>query len=641
MPDVCGSLIRILPGENAPQDRCLVKLRSMLFIGAFITLLIPPLWAAPALSGRPPRVLLVIGDQWDDPASFMIGTNNELHEIASLLKNWGIPFDIVRLDQQRLDRNTFLDYDGKPRYGAILWDADPVAFANQNYTILADAVEKWNISLIALSSRINHPVLESLLGVHYIGYYDSSQPIIPTAPQDYLVKGLPNPLDTNDDPRVPMVKKGIWDISFTWQFGLAKKRVWVETRGAQVLATQADSAQITRREVHPGTEAIWIGGDYLNVLHYQALRTVLRRALTEAVGYQLSKDWTQTVIIEMDDQGSAQNTWAESWHYPTLTQQQIETLLIGPLEKHHAILVLHICPGFVDQKLHAIVPSFQQVFTDEFGTKQDYVSTKRGIDEGLKRGVFEIQSHGWTHIAPDLDSPPGPWWDAPLRGEKANICWYREYGDPCRGKDTPAAIQRVHFERSTEWIRKEFGVTPLEFDIPGDGFSVLPANNTTLLAAQEGFGYLKDYLGPDMAIGGTYNSDSPCGFNGTQDAPLEISIPPDGHDRGLTRHPEQFPPMFEYLQGRRYLGMNEYIAYLHAHVSRQEGDRLALVVEYDDHYCAYFRDHDSQWRLELPGVNTALRVDVDGKTSQVAFDDGVGSVNVPKGIGKHVISVLQ
>lgn len=99
--------------------------------------------------------------------------------------------------------------------------------------------------------------------------------------------------------------------------------------------------------------------------------------------------------------------------------------------------------------------------------------------------------------------------------------------------------------------------------------------------------------------------------------------------------------MFEYLQGRRYLGMNEYIGYLHAHVSRQEGERLTLVVEYDDHYCAYFRDHASEWRLEIPGVNTALRVDVDGMTSGVSFQDGVGSVNVPKGIRKHVISVLQ
>ena len=93
--------------------------------------------------------------------------------------------------------------------------------------------------------------------------------------------------------------------------------------------------------------------------------------------------------------------------------------------------------------------------------------------------------------------------------------------------------------------------------------------------------------------------------------------------------------------GRRYLGMNEYIAYLHAHVSRREGEGLTLVLEYDDHYCAYFRDHASQWRLEIPGVNTALEVDVDGKISEVAFRDGIGSVSVPKGTGEHVISVLQ
>ena len=66
-----------------------------------------------------------------------------------------------------------------------------------------------------------------------------------------------------------------------------------------------------------------------------------------------------------------------------------------------------------------------------------------------------------------------------------------------------------------------------------------------------------------------------------------------------------------------------------------------MVVEYDAHYCAYFRDHASEWRIEIPGMNTALGVSVDGKASHVAFQDGIGSVNVPAGIGKHTITVFK
>jgi len=36
-------------------------------------------------------------------------------------------------------------------------------------------------------------------------------------------------------------------------------------------------------------------------------------------------------------------------------------------------------------------------------------------------GVLEIESHGWTHMQPDLDSPPGPWWNADLDGEASAI----------------------------------------------------------------------------------------------------------------------------------------------------------------------------------------------------------------------------
>ena len=41
-----------------------------------------------------------------------------------LLKSWGIPYDVVRLDQQFLDRHMFLDMQGEPMYGTIIWDVN-------------------------------------------------------------------------------------------------------------------------------------------------------------------------------------------------------------------------------------------------------------------------------------------------------------------------------------------------------------------------------------------------------------------------------------------------------------------------------------------------------------------------------------
>lgn len=83
---------------------------------------------------NPFRIAVVIGDQWDDPSSYLIKANenpgrsdvtsifkaNDFHHLVVLLKSWSIPFDIIRLDQQFLDRYMFLDMYGKPKYGAII-----------------------------------------------------------------------------------------------------------------------------------------------------------------------------------------------------------------------------------------------------------------------------------------------------------------------------------------------------------------------------------------------------------------------------------------------------------------------------------------------------------------------------------------
>jgi len=591
--------------------------------------------AAQPLTYRPNRVLLIIGGQWDDPASYLVRGGNEFHDVVTLLKNWGIPFDILRLDQQRLEPNAFLGYDGKPRYGAILWDADPSAFTDQNYSLLDDAAQKWNIGLVALSNRIQHPVLESLLGLHYKGYYDTGQPLLAKAPDHYLLHGLPDPLDTNDDPRVGLTARGVFTAEIPWKFEIYKKRVVVEAMGAQVLATQGDSPEITVRDLASGNHAIWIGSDYLQFVHYQALRTVLRRALALAIGYQLENNWSKSAILMMDDLGCASNAWLEHWHYPTLSQQQMEKVLIESLAEHHALLTINVCSGFVDRDRRAVVPSFQQVFTDAFGTKQDYVSTRRGLEEGLQRGVFEVQSHGWTHMQPDLDSPPGPWWDAPLYEGKADVGWYREFGDVERGKEVAESVQRFHITRAIEWFKKEFGVTPLSLVAGGGGVSKSDANNTATIAARLGFGWFGEYQGPDLATDmnhPVYNQ-----FGGTADSPLVIWIPPDGHDRGISQHPEEFPKIFEQLSGWRTISMNGYVAYMHAKVAFGGGDPLLLTLTYDDHYCSYFRDHPSQWRFELPGASGVKNIIVDGKAQPVTFENGLGIINIPAGLGTHTI----
>jgi hypothetical protein len=570
---------------------------------------------------KPYRVLLVISDQWKDPRSFVVSGNGEFQTIVTMFKSWGIPFDILRLDQTIMDASHFADFRGNPRYGAIVWDA-PAPISKSDEALLREAVEKLYTSLIAIGDRIQQPEIQRLLGIHYRGeHMHSSHPIVQG--ESFLLRGLGPDLRTLGPDEITM------------------QRQQVDLVEARALAKAGGVPAITEREIAVDTRAIWIGGDVDKMLLYQPIRTTLRRAVTEAIGYSLVKTWTNDIVLTMDDLGNAQNAWLEHWHYPALTQEEIRRYLIEPLKQHHAVLSINTVPGFVDDAQRRIVPTWTQQFTDEFGTKQDYVSTKKGMEEGIAEGVFEIESHGWTHMQPDLSSAPGPWWGTPVDGERAEIGWYREFYDVRRDREIPAAEQKFHMEKSAEWLQEEFGFAPLEFSTGGNGVSRSPDNNTWKLAAEAGYGYYGGYLGKDLAVEG--RADSNADFGGTDDVPLLLPAPPDGHDRGIVHDPTGFAKVFEKYPNHHFIGLDEYIGYQHAEVkSISAGNAMRLAITYDPHYCRALVAKGSTWTLHLSDwlqkKTRGRGIWVDG-TQSAAVKGEWSTITLRSGVETHTIEL--
>lgn len=588
---------------------------------------------------KPYKVLVVIANQWKDTNNYIIDSEwnipfdytmgmpvveKDFEQIVSLLKTWGIPFDILRLDKQKLDINKFIDNNNEPIYGCIIWDADQTILIDQDYKVLEKAVKTYGISLIAISNRIKEPVIQSLLGLEYKGCYRHSSRMIITK-EHFITRGMHQ--DT--------IPKG--------EYAGYQRRVQTLVKDAEILAYQGDYPQLTVNEINESTKTVWIGGDYgLEFDYYLEIRKILRRAITWCIGYSIYKTYPNTVIMVMDDPGTAQNAYLEHWHYHTLTKSEIEKYLIKPLKEHNALLVVNVCPGFACVESRKIIPSWTRQFTDPFGTYQDYVSTKEGLDKGLDLGVFEIQSHGWTHMQPDLDSFPGPWWDAPIDGEKAEVGWYREFYDTRRDKEIPAEIQTYHMNRSIDGIKEQFGVIPLELRPGGGGISYSYKNNTVRLGGLAGFGWCHGYCGKDYVITNIQNMGNP-------DAPLEIDAPPDAHDKGIAEHPTAFNRGLDSLGNLKYIGFNEYIGYLHAEI-KAEGERnLKLSFDYDNHYCWHFQDNPSTWELHLSDRLIKKMIDkgkldvvVDGKITKqgVVPSEYLNEkiiIELPKGTGTHTI----
>jgi len=591
---------------------------------------------------RPFRVAVIIGDQWDDPMSYMVRATKstgdysgygdqpdvpcpiEFHHLMILLKSWAVPFDVIRLDQQFLDRNMFLNAEGKPIYGTIIWDVNKSdILLNPDYSIIQEMVENYGIGLIALSDRIFQPEIQTLLGISYVGTWLSRSQLTVSG-KHFVTAGLNSTFN---------IDEGHWGNMH---------RQEIETlEGTRTLVWQGETPQVTVRELGSGAHVVWIGHDHNFMFYYQDIRTMLRRAITWTIGYNLYKTWDETIIMILDDPGTAQNVWLEHWHYPALSQEVIDQYLIQPLKEHDAILNINFVPGFVNDQKRQIEPSWSQKFVDEFGASQDYISAKKGFDRGLEEGVFEAMCHGLTHMQPDLASPP-VWWGSELNRERAEVGWYREFGDTRRGGEIPAAEQMWRMKTANNWLTHQFGVTPLAFTPGGGGSSISYENNTSRIAGRAGFGWYgwnSGYLGKDMVI-------VDWDFPGTTEAPLFVSAPPNGHDFGIATDPEKFAKIFDTYPDAAFISINEFIGYLHAGNSGQmnldKSPRVSFEIDYDPHYCQHFNKHSSRYTLELAdwvsdefGKN--FQLEIDGK--MISPDQSMFEIEIPAGIGKHTIEI--
>lgn len=588
----------------------------LLLAGFFLPLAAQPL---------PYRFLLVISDQWKDPASYLIDGGGEFQVVATLLKTWGLPFEILRLDQQRLDRYHILDREGLPRYGTIIWDANPADVEGKDISLLTSLVKENGVNLVVLGDSVSTPEVSGLAGLEYLSEYRLGEGLAFEG-EHFITRGL-----------------GGREKEFLAGTGWETAGSKVSAKQATVVAKRAHLPFLTVRETPGHGRVVWLGAHRPSVqIGKQIVRDLFKRSLVWAQGYALYAEYPKSMILFMDDFGTSDRTYLPYWHYRTLNEDDIRKGLIEPLKRHKAVLNQNVLSGYVDRKTRRIVSPWKQQVIDEIDGKtlHDYVSAKRGLDAGLKEGVFEIQCHGYTHMLPDLDSPPGPFWTAPMDGT-GTLGFDVEFGDQLRNKEVPAVTQKFLLARGLEYIRKDFGVTPLFVINGGSAWSRSYPNNSPRIAAEMGFGvsYFNSpgYLGPDLVI----SSMGPVLLNSTwahdrvltgADIPWTI----DGpyflvfHDRDISVDPTSAERLLTNLgDGVRYLSANEYSGYLHAGIERADGAALSFAVNYDDHYCRYFASHESVWTLHLTDqTRRGIKGDVPEKQT----------ITVPKGLGRHIVT---
>jgi hypothetical protein len=609
-------------------------------------------------NARPPvappcRVLLVIADQWKDPDSYTISMRKgapEFCDVVNMLKVWGIPFDILRLDQQRLQINRFLDGIGKPRYGCIVWMADPARLTGMsaNYETVRRAVEHYQMSLIALWDFIGTQEIAALAGVDYQGLESHSGANPPTVfkmtGQHFITEGLAG-TELSGGNAVPV------------RCSLRE--------GATVLASFGQYPQIVTRQAGGHAKAVWIGGGREWFRKHPVMRQVFRKALVYSIGYGLFNDnFDNAVMLVMDDIGASEHAYSLQWHYPTPTKDVLMKRLIEPLAKYGFVMVQNVTPGYANPATRMVEsPWERERFTDPFGNVQDYASTKEGLDEGVRRGVFEIQPHrAWTHVNWDLDSAPGPYWDGGVEGIMAHPDWYQETLDQIRRRAVPSNDMLFIYRIGRDAVEKQFGVTPLattvrpEDELYGDGYGRLAAVAGYGVGRRQyiGFDYLiqLDMMLPELL--GCHDIDLVPRTDSEIIAPVRERWPWPNELRAKlkaarivgTKNPDLDFSKTDWVESRKHkkwMGYNEACAYLHTNVDMQPGKRVTFRLNYDLHYCRYFAQKTSAWTLELSdefrtNLGRGASIYIGGKRTKLE-PQSRQVLEIPAGLGAGSIEI--
>lgn len=599
--------------------------------------------ASPANHIKPYRVLLVV-EHGSDPYGMVVRSEDDnFQPVAALLKAWSVPFDILRLDQQNIDATYLFGRSGEIRYGAVIWLADLSSYGDQDLTSLAEAA-RAGTGLIVVNSRVVDPTLSMLLGLKFKQNYTSTDNFHRT--QDhYIVRGIAE--SKNDQ------------LSQTRDFSV---RSWVQPTSAEVLLDQEQHPVLTVNQAGPGVSAIWLGTPTLPALCSSTLwRNLFFRSLVWSLGYAVvpNVDYSHLVILELDDWGTADKGFLSYWRYLEPNEETIQQNLIEPLRKHHGSASAMVDTGYVDRQSKRVVSPWTQKFTDLYGLHQDHASTQKGLEEGVAEGILDIESHGWTHMQPDLESSPGPWWTADLAGEGSVDGWYAEFQDRLRDADVPAVAQLYHIKRSVAELQQDFGVGPLELKPGGDAWSKSQFNNTAALAARVGLGlfhgdtstyYLDPELVLDMAnvvfqddtgydILGNFHPDR---WPNHPDGPVILGF----HDRDIALDHDFIEQLFAALPADYHtLGANQYIGILHTQIgSTGDGNGLQLTFTQDRRNGVYFANHPSSWQLWLSDplrrqlASSHLKLSIDDKPIRIGaadFEQETLTIDLPPGLGSH------
>ena len=214
-------------------------------------------------------------------------------------------------------------------------------------------------------------------------------------------------------------------------------------------------------------------------------------------------NFDNTMVLRMDDPGSSEMVHHSIYQNTKLTEADW-TVIGEELQKRKARMTLGYVSGWVDdgddtrgnlaingkktaRRKGNVYPSplvkYESIKNEGKKKIFDYESEFQGILQLRKKGLVEVELHGYTHIHPDREA----WINAHDRYD--NKAWYREFGSKAIDYIKNLPVEEHPFRLGIKAFHEIFQTDPSTLICPGDEFT----NDVLEKAIEAGLMFVSSY----------------------------------------------------------------------------------------------------------------------------------------------------
>jgi len=232
---------------------------------------------------------------------------------------------------------------------------------------------------------------------------------------------------------------------------------------------------------------------------FNSLHKIIKEIIISNSGWGMSSiDLENTMILRMDDPGTSERVYLKGYDAVLMSKKEWQEIT-GLLRKYQAGLSVMYVPLWVDdgntdngrlfiknKEIENRLPGgvyksrevcFIKKDNSDDTKKYDYISEFEALQDAVLSGLVDIESHGLTHIDPDLNL----WLKANDR--YTNRKWYSEFKHLKSNKDcTEAEQSRIAIE-SARLIEELFAISPTAITPSGHNQS----SNSEEMAHKSGY----------------------------------------------------------------------------------------------------------------------------------------------------------